>query len=142
MLIATWNIAGIKARLGTLLKWIEDCNPDIICLQETKSAPENFPFNDFETLGYQIALNTQPQFNGVAILTKEKPSQIVWGLATLESNEQARLIKITINNKCGDIHLYCLYAPNGNPLHSEKYIYKLNWLNDFYNLLKIQASLD
>lgn len=142
MLIATWNIAGIKARLGTLLHWIEDCNPDVICLQEIKSATEKFPFKEFEALGYHIALNTQPQFNGVAILSKERPSQIVWGLNIIESEAQARLIKITINNKCGPIHLYCLYAPNGNPIHSEKYNYKLTWLSAFYELLKTQALAD
>lgn len=140
MLIATWNIAGIKARLDTLLNWLIKYNPDIVCLQEIKSSESGFPAAAIEALGYHIILNSQPQFNGVAILSKIIPIATFRGFPGEESAEQARLVEITIQNKDAPIYIVCLYAPNGNPKTSDKYIYKLEWLKKFYDSLKARKA--
>lgn len=132
MKIASWNINGIKARLDNLLSWLEESKPDVACLQEIKSIDENFPREPIEALGYHVETHGQKGFNGVALLSKVKPDEVNRGLPMLsasdEPDEQARFIEGVFSVKDGVVRVVSLYLPNGNPVESEKFPYKLNWM--------------
>ena len=135
MKIATWNINGVKARLDVTLAWLREAAPDVACLQEIKSVDEGFPRAAFEELGYHVETHGQKGFNGVAILSRTPVSEVVRGLPGDDSDEQARYIEARIETpietKDGDarpLRVGCLYLPNGNPLGTEKFPYKLAWM--------------
>lgn len=127
MLIATWNINGIKARIQNLLDWLDQAKPDVVCLQELKSLEENVPRIEIEALGYHCAIHGQKGFNGVAILSREPIEDIMVGLPGDETDEQARYIEAVIPAGNTAIRVGGLYLPNGNPLGTEKFTYKLAW---------------
>lgn len=135
--IATWNINGVKARLETALAWLKEASPDVACFQEIKSEDAPFPREAFEALGYHVETHGQKGFNGVAILSKTPMSDVTRGLPILpggdvESDVQARFITARIAPANDSAHqavrVACLYLPNGNPLGTEKYPYKLAWM--------------
>lgn len=128
MKIATWNINGIKARLVNLERWLKEAEPDIACLQEIKSIDENFPTEVFEALGYNVAVHGQKSFNGVAILSKKPFDEIIKGLPGDEEDEQARYLEAVISTEEGVVRVASIYLPNGNPVDSPKYPYKLAWM--------------
>ncbi|HHN67636.1 MAG TPA: exodeoxyribonuclease III [Thermopetrobacter sp.] len=130
MLIATWNINGIRARLPVVLAWVKDVRPDVLLLQELKCADEAFPALEFADLGYNVATHGQKGFNGVAILSKTPPEDIVRGLPERD-DDQARYIEAVIPAGGKVVRVASIYAPNGNPVDSEKFPYKLDWLTDF-----------
>ncbi|UWQ03647.1 exodeoxyribonuclease III [Aliiroseovarius crassostreae] len=141
MKIASFNIAGIKARMPALTAWLEEAAPDVAILQEVKSVDENFPREQFESMGYNVATHGQKSFNGVAILSKYPLEDVVTGLPGDDSDEQARYIEATVVNECA-IRICGLYLPNGNPvsfdaddqpIHDGKYGYKLNWMARLQN---------
>ncbi len=136
--IYSWNINGIKARLELLIIWLNKTNPDIICLQETKSIYSNFPYKIFNELGYYVAYHGQKQFNGVAILSKYPLKNIKKILPGNYEDQDARYIEtqIKINNK--NICICCIYLPNGNPIYTKKFFYKINWLD---RLIKYSKNL-
>ncbi len=127
MKIATFNINGIKARIETLPRWLDDAQPDVVLLQEIKSVDEAFPREIFEDRGYQVETHGMKSFNGVAILSKLPLEDVTRGLPGADSDEQARYIEATV---MGDIPVrVCgLYLPNGNPCPGPKYDYKLAWM--------------
>lgn len=130
--IATWNINGVKARLETALAWLEEASPDVACLQEIKSEDAPFPRDRFEALGYQVETHGQKGFNGVAILSKTPLSDVTRGLPGDDGDEQARFITALVepptDNGLPSVRVACLYLPNGNPLGTEKFPYKLGWM--------------
>jgi len=132
MKIASWNINGIKARLDNVLTWLSESQPDIACLQEIKSVDENFPSEAFDPLGYHVETHGQKGFNGVALLSKTKPDEVHRGLPMLNDSdapdEQARFIEGVFSVKGGVIRVVSLYLPNGNPVESEKFPYKIQWM--------------
>ncbi|OEC98827.1 MULTISPECIES: exodeoxyribonuclease III [unclassified Rhizobium] len=129
MKIATWNINGVKARIENLCQWLKDSNPDIVCLQEIKTVDEGFPRLEIEALGYHVETHGQKGFNGVAILSKTKPDEVRRGLPGDDSDEQARFIEAVFSVEGhGALRVCCLYLPNGNPVDTEKYPYKLAWM--------------
>jgi len=128
MRIATWNINGIKARLPVLKLWLEQHKPDIVCLQEIKSLDENFPREEFDGLGYNIQTHGQKSFNGVAILSLHPFDEVTRGLPGDDSDEQARLIEGVFSSPEGAVRVCNIYLPNGNPVDSEKFPYKLKWM--------------
>jgi len=128
MKIATWNINGIKARLETVEAWLKEAKPDIACFQEIKSIYEAFPRERFETLGYNVETHGQKGFNGVAILSKRPFEEVNRGLPGDDSDEQARFIEGVFSLPNGPLSVSSLYLPNGNPVDSDKYPYKLNWM--------------
>ncbi|WP_173087552.1 exodeoxyribonuclease III [Devosia sp. 1635] len=128
MRIATWNINGIKARLGLLLQWLEQEKPDIVCLQEIKSVDEAFPRAEIEALGYHVETNGQKSWNGVAILSLMRFDEVTRGLPGDDEDEQARLIEGVFSVASGAIRVCNIYLPNGNPVDSEKFPYKLRWM--------------
>ncbi len=132
MKIATWNIAGIKARHETLCQWLQQSQPDIVCLQEIKSIDESFPRDTIENLGYHIETHGQKSFNGVAILSKKTPDEVIRRLPGNGNDEQARYIEAVYSTNKGVVRIASLYLPNGNPIESEKYSYKMEWMERLY----------
>lgn len=127
MLIATFNINGIKARHEALLDWLGRRRPEVALLQEIKSTDESFPREPIEALGYRIETHGQKSFNGVAILSRLPLEDVVRGLPGDAEDEQARWIEATVTGTRA-VRIVALYAPNGNPAPGPKYDYKLAWL--------------
>ena len=124
MKIATWNVNSVKARLTHLLAWLEEAKPDVLCLQEIKCLDADFPALEIKGLGYHIETLGQRSYNGVAILSKEPARDVVRGLPGDDGDPQARYLEATI----GDLRVASIYLPNGNPVGTEKYSYKLAWM--------------
>ncbi len=122
--LATWNVNSVKARLGHLTHWLEAAKPDIVCLQELKCQTEDFPALELKGLGYFAEVAGQKTYNGVAILSREKPAEVVRALPGDKSDEQARYIEATI----AGLRVASVYLPNGNPAPGEKFDYKLAWM--------------
>lgn len=128
MRIATWNINGVRARIETVLGWLEKSGPDIVCFQEIKSVDEAFPREAFERLGYNVATYGQKGFNGVAILSRLPLDEVSRGLPGDETDVQARYIEASVSVPSGSLRVASIYLPNGNPVDSDKYPYKLAWM--------------
>ncbi|MFD1694432.1 exodeoxyribonuclease III [Roseibium aestuarii] len=128
MKIATWNINGVKARIDTVLAWLDEAKPDLACFQEIKSVDEAFPRQPFEDLGYNLEIHGQKGFNGVALLSRMPLEDVTRGLPGDDTDEQARYIEGTVSTETGAVRVGCLYLPNGNPLGTEKFPYKLGWM--------------
>jgi exodeoxyribonuclease III len=128
MKITTWNINGVKARIDSALTYLRQEAPDVICFQEIKSIDENFPAEMFEELGYNVAVHGQKGFNGVAILSKLPFDEVTKGLPGGGGDEQARFIEASVSVPSGVVKVASIYAPNGNPIASDKFSYKLAWL--------------
>ncbi len=127
MRIATFNVNGIKARIGPLTDWLTGSAPDVAVLQEIKSIDEAFPREHFEDLGYVVETHGQKGFNGVAILSKLPLEDVARRLPGDDSDEQARWIEATVMGEV-PVRVCGLYLPNGNPVPGEKYDYKLAWM--------------
>lgn len=127
MKIASFNINGIKARLGALTDWLTEAAPDVVVLQEIKSQDASFPKSHFEDMGFTVITHGQKSFNGVAILSRLPLEDVMIGLPGDEGDEQARYIEATV---LGDpvLRIAGLYLPNGNPAPGPKYDYKLAWM--------------
>ena len=110
-------------------------NPDILLLQEIKAREEDFPFSAFDNLNYNIKINGQKSYNGVAIFSKYPLSDIQINLPTFD-DPQARYIEAWVDYKNSGFRVASVYAPNGNPVNSDKFTYKLDWLNNFYKHIK------
>ncbi|WP_075996316.1 exodeoxyribonuclease III [Salaquimonas pukyongi] len=130
MKIATWNINGIKARHDNVIAWLKEAEPDIACLQEIKSVDEAFPRGEIEALGYNLETHGQKGFNGVALLSKLPFDEVNRGLAVLdgETDDQARFIEGVFTAGDKPLRVVSLYLPNGNPVDTEKFPYKLSWM--------------
>jgi exodeoxyribonuclease-3 len=125
--IATWNVNSVNARLETVLRWFTEANPDVACLQEIKCVDEKFPSEAFERLGYNVAVHGQKTYNGVALLSKTPLEDVLRGLPGDEGDEQARYIEAVISGP-RPVRVGAIYLPNGNPVASDKFTYKLNWM--------------
>jgi exodeoxyribonuclease III len=124
MIIATWNVNSILARLPNVTRWLEQNKPDVLCMQETKCTDDKFPSEDFEKLGYQCLLFGQQSYNGVAILSRGACELSQRGYPEGEELLQSRLLATTING----IRIVNVYVPNGQMVGSEKYAFKLVWM--------------
>lgn len=122
MRIATWNVNSVRARLPRLLPWLEERAPDVVCLQETKCVDEEFPTEAVEDLGYQVLSHGQKTYNGVAILSRDTPEDVVRGLP---GDDDRRLVGASF----GDLMVLDLYVVNGKEVGSEAYEHKLAWLD-------------
>lgn len=124
MRIATYNVNGINSRLPVLLRWLEETKPDVVCLQELKATQDNFPLFYFQAAGYDAIWHGQKSWNGVAILAKnEQPKEIRRILPGDPEDVHSRYIEAMV----GGTLIGCLYLPNGNPVDSPKFVYKLRW---------------
>ncbi len=130
MKIATWNVNSLKVRLPQVLQWLTDNPIDILCLQETKMTDDKFPVASIEAAGYQVAFTGQKTYNGVAILSKHSMTEVVKNIPSFE-DEQQRIIAATIEG----MRVVCAYIPNGQAVDSDKYQYKLRWLEGLHGWL-------
>lgn len=130
MKIATWNVNSVKVRLEQLCSWLAQAAPDVVCLQEIKTTDEAFPSEKLSALGYNVVVHGQKAYNGVAILSKRKMEDVSRGLPGDGSDAQARYIEAVIDGP-RPVRVASLYLPNGNPLGSDKYNYKLAWMARF-----------
>jgi exodeoxyribonuclease-3 len=128
MRIATWNVNSIRQRTENLTAWLAERAPDIVCLQETKTVDEAFPRAPIEALGYNVAIHGQKTFNGVAILSKFKFDEVTPRLPGDHADDHARFIEATVSTAQGTLRVASIYLPNGNPPDTEKYTYKINWM--------------
>lgn len=136
--LATWNVNSIRARHDRVVAWTAKHRPDILCLQETKVEDARFPGDALAGLGYQLTLNGQKTYNGVAILSRAPASEVVRGLGDDVDDPQQRLLAATIEG----IRVVCVYAPNGGELGSDKFRYKLAWYARLLAWLGRQARTD
>jgi exodeoxyribonuclease III len=129
MRIATWNVNSVRQRIESLMSWLKECSPDIVCLQEIKCTDEAFPRLEIESLGYNVVTHGQKTFNGVALLSKLPFDETTSGLAGDDADSHARFLEGVIALKSGVLRIACLYLPNGNPPDTDKYPYKLKWMS-------------
>ena len=130
MQIATWNVNSLKVRLPHLLDWLEANPVDVIGIQETKTVDEKFPEEEIIAAGYHVAFAGQKTYNGVCVLSKHPIEDIVTDLEGIE-DPQRRVLGCTING----VRIYNLYFPNGQALDSDKFHYKINWLEALHEQL-------
>jgi exodeoxyribonuclease-3 len=128
MRIATWNVNSVNARLETVLRWFEEAKPDVACLQEIKCIDEKFPAEAFERLGYNLAVHGQKAYNGVALLSKTPMEDVRRGLPDPGGEEQSRYLEAVISGP-RPVRVASIYLPNGNPIATEKFAYKLAWMD-------------
>jgi exodeoxyribonuclease-3 len=138
MIIATWNVNSIRARQDRLVAFLQRAAPDVLCLQELKVADEDFPHELVQSLGYHAAVHGQRAYNGVAILAREPLSNVAIGLGDDVSDPQARLIAVSV----GGVRIVSVYVPNGQTVGSEKWAYKLHWIDRLGSWLGRTASPD
>jgi exodeoxyribonuclease-3 len=129
VLIATWNVNSVRQRLEGLTAWLKERQPDVVCLQEIKCMDDAFPREPIEALGYHVAVHGQKTFNGVAILSKLPLEDVSRGLIGDEDDVQARFLEAVVSGPAGAVRVVSLYLPNGNPPDTEKYSYKLSWID-------------
>ncbi len=124
MKIATWNVNSINVRAPHVTDYLRNTAPDVLLMQETKMADDKFPVMEFEALGYQVAIHGQKTYNGVAIASRHAMEDVITGLPGNTDDDQSRYIEATI----AGIRMASLYLPNGNPVGTEKFDYKLRWM--------------
>ncbi len=122
--IATWNVNSVNARLPNVLEWLGEARPDIVLLQEIKCVDDGFPREAVEDAGYNVAVHGQKSYNGVAILSRARIDEVRLRLPGDDADEQARYIEAQI----GSLRVASIYLPNGNPIGTDKFAYKLNWM--------------
>ena len=139
MKIISWNVNSVRARIENILNYIKDSNPDILFLQEIKTQNENFPSETFKEHGYNSYVFGQKSYNGVAFLSKSKIENVKNDFIK-DKLKQSRIItgEIALNKK--KIKLINIYVPNGNPVDTEKYEYKKNWLTSFIKKVKKELT--
>ena len=123
MKIASWNVNSLKVRLPQVLDWLQSQRPDVLALQETKLTDDNFPVGEIEALGYHVAFSGQKTYNGVALISREPLEDVITDMPGLD-DPQRRILGATI----GGVRVLNLYVVNGQEVGSEKFAYKLDWL--------------
>ncbi len=131
MKIATWNVNSLKVRLEQVQNWLAANQPDVLCLQETKTEDAKFPLAKIQETGYQVVYSGQKTYNGVAIISKQPATDVQYGIPEF-ADEQKRVIAATIS----DVRVINVYIPNGQSIDSDKYQYKLAWLAALQSWLK------
>ena len=135
MKIATWNVNSLNVRLPQVLAWLEAHAPDILALQETKMLDEKFPRAEIEAAGYRVLCSGQKTYNGVALLTRAPATDPVMDIPGL-NDPQRRVLAATVDG----VRVIDLYIPNGESVESDKYRYKLDWLEKLSHWLKAELA--
>ena len=135
MILASWNVNSVRARISNILDYLKKSKIDILMMQEIKTEEKNFPFEDFKKAGYESYVFGQKSYNGVAFVSKKKIELIDTGFIK-DEKKQSRIITADIVNKSVKIKFINIYVPNGNPINTDKYLYKLNWLDLFIKGIK------
>lgn len=137
MLLATWNVNGVRARSQLLAEWLAERKPDVVCLQELKIAPDEFPHLELRASGYHAVLAGQPSWNGVAVLAKERPELVLRELPGAEAHG-ARFLLARV---CG-IEVASVYIPNGKSVTHVDFGVKLSWLDRLATHLEARKERD
>jgi exodeoxyribonuclease-3 len=144
VIISTWNVNSVRQRLEHLLGYLKEVEPDVLCLQELKCTDDAFPRLEVESAGYNVAVHGQKGFNGVAILSK-RPLEVRTGLPGDDEDTHARYIEAIVPRGNAIVRVASIYLPNGNPVGTEKYTYKLAWMDRLIahaaTLLKLEEPL-
>jgi exodeoxyribonuclease III len=128
MKVATFNVNGVKGRMPRLLEWLEEARPDIACLQEIKTGDATFPHEPIRAAGYHVVWHGQPRHHGVAVLSRvAQPIEVRRGLPGNEDDPRARYLEVDV----GGLRVASVYLPNGNPVPSDNFSYKLQWFERF-----------
>ncbi len=135
MKLATWNVNSLKVRLPQVIDWLALNPVDVLCLQELKQQDSDFPLAELQAAGYHSVYSGQKTYNGVAILSRVPPEEVQMGIPDY-TDEQKRVIAATLNG----IRIICVYIPNGQSVDSDKYLYKLAWLDALGNWLRQELT--
>ena len=135
MKIVSWNVNSVRARVNNILDYIKDANPDILLLQEIKTQDKDFPYEDFKKKGYYSYVFGQKSYNGVAIISKADIKNINKNFIK-DDLKQSRIITGEIQLQRKTIEIINIYVPNGNPVETDKYKYKINWLKKFIDNIR------
>lgn len=131
MKIASWNVNSLNVRLPQVLQWLESAQPDVLALQETKLTDDKFPALDIEAAGYHVVFAGQKTYNGVALLSKKPIDEVIRDIPGLD-DPQRRILGATIDG----VRVLNLYVVNGQEVGSDKYDYKLEWLNKLHDYIQ------
>ena len=137
MRITTWNVNSVRARLPRVIDWLDAARPDVLCMQELKCRDEQFPAEAFEDLGYNVAVFGQKSWNGVAIASQHPISGIIRGIPDADDPQSRGMAVVT-----GGLFIVNLYVPNGSEVGSDKYAYKLQWLDGLLDWLSNETGPD
>ena len=135
MLISSWNVNSVRARIDNIKSYLVKYKPDILLMQEIKTEEVNFPFDVFSSLDYESHVHGQKSYNGVAIISKKKLDNVKTDIIK-DKLKQSRIISAEVEHKKKKIQLINIYTPNGNPVDTPKYEYKKYWLDDLIKKLK------
>ena len=142
--IATWNVNSVRTRLDQVLSWLENEQPDLLCLQETKVDDPLFPLESFKSAGWHVHIHGQKAYNGVALISREPLEDVRCGfVGELPDDAEAQGLgtqKRVISALLNGVRVLNLYVPNGSSLKSEKYPYKLTWLGCLKRYLDAQQE--
>jgi exodeoxyribonuclease-3 len=127
--LATWNVNSVRMRVDAATQWLKEASPDVVVLQELKCTDDQFPREAFESLGYNCAVHGQKTYNGVAILSKRPLEDVTPRLPGGDGDDHARYLEAVVTGDHGAIRVASIYAPNGNPIGTDKFRYKLAWLD-------------
>tara|TARA_B100001559_G_C16383518_1_gene567699 strand:- start:191 stop:967 length:777 start_codon:yes stop_codon:yes gene_type:complete len=141
MKISSWNVNSVRARIKNILAYLKYSKPDILMLQEIKTEDKYFPYDDFKNLGYNSHVLGQKGYNGVALVSKVDIKNINTKFFG-DPRKHSRIIVGNIKNKSKIIKLINIYAPNGNPIGTDKYDYKLNWYDKFIKNIKNDLKIN
>lgn len=134
--LASWNVNSLKVRLEQVLEWLESSQIDVLAMQETKLIDENFPATEFIDRGYHVVFAGQKTYNGVAVVSRHPISEVMTDIAGLD-DPQRRILAVTV----AGIRVINLYVPNGADLTSDKYLYKLDWLQKVTAFIQLQMCI-
>lgn len=135
MRVASWNVNSIRVRLPQVLEWVETSKPDVLALQETKTVDEAFPASELQSAGYHVICSGQKTYNGVAIMSRHRPEEVLTELDGFE-DPQRRLIAATLEG----LRIYNVYVPNGQAVGTDKFDYKLRWLDALCRQLRTELD--
>ena len=135
MIISSWNVNSIRARIENIKQYLNKFSPNVVLVQEIKTEDKTFPYEEIKSLDYECYVFGQKSYNGVAILSKKKLLNIKNDIIK-DKNKQSRIITADIDYKKKKVQIINIYVPNGNPVDTEKYFYKKNWLENFLKLIK------
>ena len=136
VIITSWNVNSVRARIENIKEYLKKFSPDILMMQEIKTENQTFPYDDFSSLNYESHVFGQKSYNGVAIISKHKLENIKTDLIK-DKLKQSRIISAEVKYKKKNIQIINIYTPNGNPVDTEKYTYKKEWLDSLINQLKL-----
>jgi exodeoxyribonuclease-3 len=140
MIISSWNVNSVRVRINHVINYLKKNKPDFLLLQEIKTENKNFPYTELKNIGYKSEVHGQKSYNGVAIIYNKKINNIIVNIIN-DKQEQSRTISADIVYKNQLIKIISVYVPNGNPVNTEKYKYKIEWLKSFEDYLIKQNKL-